>query len=71
VIRSRDPAILASEGTIQVDANGLPAVSGAYSRSTSVTSDSPNLLRITVTVDYPRAAAPLSIVTLIYKPTAT
>ena len=71
VIRSRDPAILASEGTVQVDANGLVAAGGVYSRSTTVTSDSPNLLRITVSVNYPRAAAPLSIVTLIYKPTVT
>jgi Tfp pilus assembly protein PilV len=70
VIRSRDPAALASEPTVQVDANGLPAVGGAYSRFTTVTSDSPNLLRITVTVNYPRAAVPLSIVTLIYRPTA-
>lgn len=71
VIRSRDPATLASEPTVQVDANGLPAVDGAYSRSTTVSSDSPNLLRVTVTVNYPRAAMPLSIVTLIYRPTST
>jgi Tfp pilus assembly protein PilV len=71
VIRSRDPSTLASEAPVQVDANGLPAAGGAYSRSTTVTSDSPNLFRITVTVDYPRAAMPLSIVTLIYRPTAT
>jgi hypothetical protein len=36
----------------------------------TVTSDAANLLRVTVTVNYPRAAAPLRIVTLIYKPTA-
>lgn len=71
VIRSRDPSTLASEGTVQVDANGAVAAGGLYSRSTIVSADAPNLLRVTVTVNYPRAAVPLQIVTLIYKPTAT
>jgi Tfp pilus assembly protein PilV len=70
VIRSRDPATLASEAAVQVDVNGQPAAGGLYSRSMTVTSDAANLLRVTVTVNYPRAAAPLRIVTLIYKPTA-
>ncbi len=71
VIRSRDPATLASESAVQVDVYGQPAAGGLYSRSMTVTSDAANLLRVTVTVDYPRAAAPLRIVTLIYKPTVT
>jgi len=71
VIRSRDPAVLVSESAVQVDANGQPAVSGLYSRATTVTSDAANLLRVTVTVNYPRASAPIRIVTLIYKPTVT
>lgn len=70
VIRSRDPATLASESALQVDVYGQPAAGGLYSRSMTVTSDAANLLRVTVTVNYPRAAAPLRIVTLIYKPTA-
>jgi len=71
VVRSRDPNTLASEPAVQVDANGAPAVGGPYTRSTVVSSDAPNLLRVTITVDYPRARSALSIVTLIYKPTAT
>ena len=71
VIRSRDPSTVVSEPAVQVDANGAPATGGPYTRSTVVSSDAPNLLRVTITVDYPRSRSPLSIVTLIYKPTAT
>jgi Tfp pilus assembly protein PilV len=71
VVRSRDPAVLVSESAVQVNANGQPAAGGLYSRSTTVTADAANLLRVTVTVSYPRAASPLRIVTLIYKPTST
>lgn len=71
VVRSRDPNTLASEGATQVDANGAVVAGGLYTRSTVVSSDAPNLLRVTITVNYPRARSPLSIVTLIYKPTAT
>ena len=71
VVRSRDPAVLVSESAVQVNANGQPAAGGLYSRSTTVTADAANLLRVTVTVSYPRAATPLRIVTLIYKPTST
>jgi Tfp pilus assembly protein PilV len=71
VVRSRDPNTVASEPAVLVDANGAPTTDGPYTRSTTVSSDAPNLLRVTITVDYPRSQSPLSIVTLIYKPTAT
>lgn len=71
VVRSRDPATLVSETATLVDANGTVNLGGKYSRSTTVSSDAPNLLRVIVTVTYPRAQSPLQIVTLIYKPTIT
>jgi Tfp pilus assembly protein PilV len=69
VIRSRDPLTLASEAPVQVDAEGLPAAGGRYSRATTVTADAANLLRVEVKVTYPRGVLPLTLVTLIYHPT--
>ncbi|MEO8031137.1 MAG: hypothetical protein ABJC74_14825 [Gemmatimonadota bacterium] len=71
VVRSRDPYTLVSEAATLVDANGAVNLAGKYSRATTVSSDQPNLLRVIVTVTYPRAQSPLQIVTLIYKPTIT
>ena len=69
VIRSRDPATLASEAPVQVDAAGQPSAQGQYRRSTVVTNDATNLLRVTISVDYPQSVAPIQIITLIYKKT--
>lgn len=70
VIRSRNPSTLASEPAVQVDPEGQPAPGSPFSRATTVTADAANLLRITVTVTYPRGILPLTLVTLIYRPTA-
>ncbi len=70
VIRSRNPATLASEGAVQVDAEGQPSASGVFVRSSTITSDAANLLRVIVNVTYPRGTQPITLITLIYKPTA-
>ena len=70
VLRSRNPATLASEAAVQVDAEGQPAADGVFFRSSTVTSDAANLLRVTVNVTYPRGTQPITLITLIYKPTA-
>lgn len=69
MIRSRDPATLATEAAVAVDDQGQPSVQGQFSRSTVVTNDAANLLRITVQVDYPRERMPIQIVTLIFRRT--
>ena len=69
VIRSRDPATLVSEAAVSVDDQGQPSAQGKFSRSTVVTDDATNLVRVRVQVDYPRARMPIEIITLIYRRT--
>jgi Tfp pilus assembly protein PilV len=69
-LRSRDPATLVSEAAVAVDAEGQPAAGGPYYRSTVVTFDQPNLLRVRVLVTFTRASAPIELITLIYRKTA-
>ena len=68
-LRSRDPATLVSEAAVAVDAEGQPAAGGPYYRSTVVTLDQPNLLRVRVLVTFTRASAPIELITLIYRKT--
>jgi type II secretory pathway pseudopilin PulG len=68
-LRGSDPATLASEGAVAVDREGKPTAAGPYKRSTVVSLDRPNLVRLRVLVDYPRAAVPVELVTLLYKQT--
>ena len=68
-LRSRDPATLVSETAVAVDAEGQPAAGGPYYRSTVVTLDQPNLLRVRVLVTFTRASAPIELITLIYRKT--
>lgn len=67
VLRSRDPWTLVTEAPVAVDARGQPAAGGAYRRGTNVTVLAANLLQVQVQVTYPRAGAPVEIITLIYR----
>jgi Tfp pilus assembly protein PilV len=66
-LRSRDPWTLASEAAVKVDLQGRPAAAGPLTRSTTVTQDSANLLRITVQVDYPGQNQPVQLITMAYR----
>lgn len=66
-LRSRDPATLASEAPVAVDAEGQPAAGGPYYRSTVVSPDQANLLRVRVLVTFARASTPIELITLIYR----
>jgi type IV pilus modification protein PilV len=66
-LRSRDPWTLASEAAVKVDLQGRPAAGGPLTRSTTVTQDSANLLRITVQVDYPGQNQPVQLITMAYR----
>jgi len=69
VLRSRDAGMLASESPVSVDELGRPNASGDYYRSTTVSTDAPNLRRVTVQVTYPRASLPIGLITLIFQAT--
>jgi type IV pilus assembly protein PilV len=68
-LRSRDPETLVSEAPALVDGDGQPNAAGPYRRSTIVTVDRDNLLRVRVLVDYPKGQAPVELASLIYRPT--
>ncbi len=67
ILRSRNPWTLVSEPAMAVDARGVSAPGGAYSRTTTVTVLANNLLQVQVSVIYPRSVVPVDIVTLIYR----
>ena len=67
-LRGRDPWTLVSEAPVAVDSDGQPSASGPYRRSTIVTLDQNNLLRLRVLVVYPRGPVPIELTTLIYRP---
>jgi hypothetical protein len=69
-LRGRDPWTLVSEAPVAVDGEGLPAAAGPYRRSTVVTLDQTNLVRVRVLVTYPRGPVPIELTTLIYRPPA-
>lgn len=69
-LRASDPATLASEPAAMVDANGNLSATGAYQRSVTVTLDAANLLRLRVTVNYPRMTSPVQLEALIYRRTS-
>jgi type IV pilus assembly protein PilV len=69
-LRGSDPATLANEGPMQVDANGAPSATGPYQRSVTVTPDAANLLRLTVSVTYPRMTSAVQLQALIYRRTS-
>ena len=68
-LRSRDPATLVTEAAVAVNAEGQPTAGGPYYRSTVVTLDQPNLLRVRVLVTFARASQPIELITLIYRKT--
>lgn len=67
-LRGRNPATLVSEPPLAVDAEGQPLPSGPFVRTTTVTPDNPNLLRVEVQVAYPRGTQPIALTTLIFAP---
>ncbi len=69
-LRASDPATLATEPAAMVDANGNLSATGAYQRSVTVTLDAANLLRLRVTVNYPRMTSPVQLEALIYRRTS-
>jgi Tfp pilus assembly protein PilV len=69
-LRGSDPTTLASEPAAAVDADGQLSATGAYQRSTEVTQDQANLLRLKVIVTYPRMTRQVELEALIYRRTS-
>jgi Tfp pilus assembly protein PilV len=67
-IRAQRPQEVTPESPVQVNAAGVIDGNGPYTRSVIVESVDVTLIKVTVQVDYPRAAQPVELVTLIYVP---
>ena len=65
-LRGADPSTLVSEAPVAVDAEGQPSAAGPYQRSTVVSCDQTNLVRLRVIVAYPRGPTPVELVALLY-----
>ena len=66
-VRTRDPWLVESESAVRLGAEGTPQADGAYVRSMTVTETRQNLVQIDVRVDFPRAATPILLTTLLFR----
>lgn len=66
-LRMRDPWTVVSEASVAVDAEGVPDSDGPFARHVTVTTVRQNLLRVTVQVDLPRGASPVSLTTALFR----
>lgn len=65
-VRSQDPATLGSESAVTVNGEGDIDSYGPYTRTVVVDSISHNLKRIRIQVTWPRASAPVELVTMAF-----
>ncbi|HEX3158250.1 MAG TPA: hypothetical protein VHQ45_07010, partial [Gemmatimonadaceae bacterium] len=66
-VRATPPDELVSEAGVKVNGQGEEGAAGMYVRAMTVSPEAANLLRVHVTVDFPRASEPVELVTYIYK----
>lgn len=66
-VRTRDPWTVVSESVVRLDADGTASSTGAFQRSMVVTVTRQNLLRIDLTVSYPRGAQPIALTTSFFR----
>lgn len=66
-VRSRDPWSLESENATRVGADGIPDGNGVFMRSMKVEEERNNLLRLELTVDFPRAEQAVQLTTYQYR----
>ena len=65
-LRTRDPATLVTESAVTVNSSGIADGNGDFSRAVTVTSPQTNLRQVVVTVNFPRAARPIELITLVF-----
>lgn len=66
-VRTRDPWLLQSESAVKVDADGSLSSSGLYSRAMEMTVERNNLVRLKISVKYPRMTDPVILTTFLYR----
>ena len=66
-VRTRDPWTLVSETGVTLNADGQAATTGAYVRAMEVVVTRQNLLRISVSVAYPRGTQPVALTTSFFR----
>lgn len=66
-VRTRDPWQITSEGGTRVDADGASSSAGAYTKAMDAVVERSNLLRLTVTVAYPRMMSPVVLTTYLFR----
>lgn len=66
-LRTRDPWTMSSEPGVAVDQDGTFVSTGRYSREMSMAIERNNLVRLTITVRYPRMVDPVVLTTFLYR----
>ena len=66
-VRTRDPWTIVSESPVQLNTDGSASSSGAFIRTLTVAVTRQDLLRIDVSVTYPRATQPVVITTSFFR----
>lgn len=66
-VRTRDPWTVVSESAVRLDADGTTSAMGAFQRAMVVTVTRQNLLRIDLTVTYPRGTQPVALTTSFFR----
>lgn len=66
-LRTQDPWALQNVGGIRVDQDGAINSAGKYTRSMAMTVERQNLVRLTITVNYPRMTDPVVLTTFLYR----
>lgn len=66
-VRTRDPWLVETESALQLDADGIARSGGAYRRTLTVRELRNNLIEVEVRVDFPRAAQPVTLTTLLFR----
>jgi type II secretory pathway pseudopilin PulG len=66
-VRTRDPWQLASEASTRVDGDGTASADGMFNKSLDLRIERQNLLRLTITVNYPRMTTPVVLTTYLFR----
>jgi type IV pilus assembly protein PilV len=66
-VRTRDPWSIQSESAVALNADGQAVTNGAYVRTMTVATTRQNLIRIDITVAYPRGPQPVTLTTSFFR----
>lgn len=66
-VRTRDPWSIVSESPTAVNSEGQAVANGPYRRTLTVTTTRQNLIKLDVSVDYPRGAQPVQLTTSFFR----